>query len=228
MCGRFTREFTWREVHDFLDLRWPSDMEMRPSYNIAPTQPVAVCRLNDAGERGLTWMRWGLVPRWSKDAAKGWINARCETAATTAAFRDAFKRRRCVVPASGFYEWTSLDGKGKRPLYFRLANDPIFCFAALWEAWGDGPERFESVSILTTRPNALMGGIHDRMPVILRRDDIKAWLTAEHPGPELFEPFPAEEMLMHEVGRRVNSPRADDASLTQPASEQAEDPGLFG
>jgi putative SOS response-associated peptidase YedK len=226
MCGRYTREFTWREVHDFLDLKWPSDMEMRPSYNVAPTQPIAVSRLNKAGERELVMMGWGLVPRWSKDPAKGWINARSETVATTAAFREAYKRRRCVIPASGFYEWKSTEGKGKRPYYFRLANDPIFCFAGLWEGWGEEKDAFESATILTTRPNQLMGGLHDRMPVILRRDSIVEWLTAEHPRPELVEPFPADEMLMHEVGKRINKPAADDPGLIAPAP--TEEPGLFG
>jgi len=226
MCGRFTREFTWREVHDFLDLRWPSAVEMRPSYNIAPTQPIAVCRLAPDGARELVPMRWGLVPRWSKDPAKGWINARSETAATSPAFRDAYRHRRCVIPASGFYEWQAVPGKGKRPFYIRLTNDRIFCFAGLWEAWGEGPERFESATILTTRPNEAMTSVHDRMPVILRRADLDEWLRSERPRDGLCAPFPAQEMLMHEVGRRVNTPRADDPSLIEAA--RAEDRGLFG
>lgn len=220
MCGRFTRNFTWKDVHDFLDVRFPSAAEMAPSFNIAPTHQSPVCRLDPAGARELASLAWGLIPPWSDCGKSGPINARCETVATNRFFREAFKSRRCVIPASGFYEWRQT-GDAKQPYYYYLLNDPIFCFAGLWERWVREGSAIDTFTILTTTPNALLGQVHDRMPVILRRSDLSRWLADG--DPVLFEPYPAEEMTCHPVSSRVNSPKSNDPSLSQPAPKE----GLF-
>lgn len=253
MCGRFTREFTWRQVHDFLEVTWPSIDEMAPAYNIAPTQQIPVCHLQGAGRRELSLMQWGFLPAWAGTDTRPVINARSETVAGSAMFRSAFKSRRCLVPASGFYEWKKpmQEHAPKVPMYIRLINDPIFCFAGIWESsrpeGQTDREPVATVAILTTKPNQLMAGIHDRMPVIVPPNRFSAWLDADaqvDPQP-LFEPFPADQMEAYPVSRRVNSPRNDDASLVQRAEPEAPDstpsgsrkpprkpphegPGLFG
>ncbi|MFZ4575078.1 MAG: SOS response-associated peptidase [Phycisphaerales bacterium] len=223
MCGRFTQEFTWRQVHDFLSLQFPpgpdSITELPPSYNVAPTQTVAVCKVGDRGERELAAMKWGFIPGWS-DEAKILINARSETVATSPAFRAAFKSRRCVVPASAFYEWRVLGGK-KQPVCFRALNDPIFALAALWEP---SREHGACFTVLTTEPNELVAKVHDRMPVMLKGEQVSQWMDAETPGPELMKAFPAEEMESYDVSARVNSPKNNDPTLAQRLGPQT----LFG
>ncbi len=224
MCGRFTQEFTWRQVHDFLSLQFPptpgSITEMPPSYNVAPTQSVPVCRLGASGTRELAAMSWGFIPSWSQEG-RILINARSETVASSPAFRAAFKSRRCIVPASAFYEWRTLNGK-KQPVCFRAINDSLFALAALWEpARDDGAPNF---TVLTTRPNELVAKVHDRMPVMLKRDQLDSWLLGETPDAKLFEPFPAEEMDCYDVSPRVNSPKNNDATLAQRAGPTT----LFG
>lgn len=218
MCGRYTRRYTWKQVHAFLDLKFPDVEEMAPSYNVAPSQAAPVCRA-EGGKRGLAPMQWGLIPAWSKDGKPGPINARCETAATNGLFRNAYHQRRCLVPADGFYEWKKA-GNAKQPYFIHLLNDRIFCFAGLWERWQDAGRAVESFTILTTRPNELVATIHDRMPVILRKEAFDVWLGADPAPADLFEPFPAEEMTCHPVSTRVNSPRNNDASLC--SAEQPE------
>lgn len=241
MCGRFTREFSWRQVHDFLDVTWPSLEEMGPAYNIAPTQHIPVCHLDSADHRRFSLMQWGFLPAWAKPDTRPVINARSETVATSAMFRSAFKSRRCLVPASGFYEWKKSPNERapKVPMYIRLINDPILCFAGIWEtSHPRGPADHaptDSVAILTTRPNELMAGIHDRMPVIVPPDRFAAWLRPDTQAQSFFDPHPAELMEAHPVSTRVNSPRNDDPSLIRPAAppcSEAEpppdNPGLFG
>lgn len=228
MCGRFTREFTWREVHAFLSL--PLEFleqvgpAFNPSYNVAPSQLSPVCRADNAGAREVLAMAWGLRPPWIDKPGLAPINARSETVATSPMFRQAFKRRRCLIPASGFYEWKK-DGPRKRPHYIQLPGAPILCFAGLWEARAaadpDDPAPLLTFTILTTRPNALMAEIHDRMPVILDPSRFDDWLTAETPDPGLFEPFPADRMAAVEVTTRVNSPKHNDPSLVRPAPPDA-------
>ncbi len=225
MCGRFTREFTWRQVHDFLNLKFPSAAEMKPSYNIAPTQDIPVCRADERSEvgevvggRALRIMRWGLIPFWSKDASKSYINARSETVAQSRAFRQAFERRRCLIPASGFYEWAKTP-EGKIPHYIRVKDEPIFCFAGIWEAWSGGggghggeggqagDEPIETAAILTTDANAVVAPIHDRMPVIIEPSHFDEWLFSERPRTALFKPLAARKMHAFVVSTSVNNPR---------------------
>lgn len=226
MCGRFTRQYTWKQVREFLDLRLPAPEEMlAPRYNVAPTQASPVCRVNESGERELVPMVWGFKPAWSDPKRPGPINARCETVATSPMFRAAFRARRCIVPASGFYEWKQT-GRGKQPHYIRPADEGgLFAFAALWEPLAEGDERGTgeaargTFTILTTRPNALLASIHDRMPVILRPENFQAWLSATDAPRDVFDPFPAKEMAAYPISTRVNSPRNDDAKLIERAEE---------
>lgn len=193
-----------------------------PRYNIAPTQPVAAVRLSpQSSEREFTFFRWGLIPSWAKDMKMGarMINARSETVAEKPAFRAAFKRRRCLIPADGFYEWQKLNG-GKQPMYIHALDGRPFAFAGLWEIWhaADGG-MLETCTILTTTPNELMAPIHNRMPVIIEPEDYDMWLD---PGPRpedarhLFRPYPADKMVAYPVSTTVNSPRNETPSCIAP------------
>ncbi len=223
MCGRFTRLYEWRKLHELLDLRYPAPEEMRPSWNVAPSQTTPVCRLDENGEREIALMQWGFTPRWSKEPGAGPIIARSETVATRGMFRDAYRARRCLVPISGFYEWRTTVS-GRQPHYVRLLNDEVFCLAGVWERSGDGDDTVETFAILTTEPNEVVAEIHDRMPVIIRREDYDTWLSGDKPPESLFRPFPAEEMEAFPVSMRVNSPKNDEPGLCERA---APDRGLF-
>lgn len=223
MCGRFTRMYSWKVLHDLLNVRYPLPEEMRSSWNVAPSQTTPVCRLNEKGERELVVMRWGFTPRWSKDGKPGPINARSETVATNGMFRDAYKSRRCLVPISGFYEWQTTPN-GKQPHYIHLLNDEAFCLAGIWEQWGKPDDTVESFTVLTTTPNEIVAKLHDRMPVIVRPEDYDAWLASADPPARLFEPFAAEETQTYPVSSRVNSPKHDEPGLCVKAQELR---GLF-
>jgi putative SOS response-associated peptidase YedK len=196
---------------------------MAPRYNIAPSQPVAVVP-ND-GQLKLDFYVWGLIPSWSKDPSIGnrLINARGETLAEKPSFRSAFRRRRCLIPADGFYEWQQVPGqKTKTPMYIRLKSDEPFAFAGLWESWNspDGSNVL-SCTIITTTPNALMEPIHNRMPVILPASAYNQWLEPGEVNPAslqpLIQPYPAEAMTAYAVSTLVNRPENDVAALIQPA-----------
>ncbi|MFH1266247.1 MAG: SOS response-associated peptidase [Planctomycetota bacterium] len=223
MCGRFTLRAPASVVAAQFGL-----FEMppfAPRFNVAPTQPVAVVRCafdEPKPRRELAWLRWGLIPSWAKDPAIGnrMINARAETAAEKPAYRAAFRQRRCLVVADGFYEWQRL-GARKQPYFIRMRDDRPFAFAGLWESW-QGPEQgpVESCSLLTTEPNELLEPIHKRMPVILAADDYQQWLDPAVRKPEPLEPllrsFPAERMIAHPVSTYVNSPARDDPRCIDP------------
>jgi putative SOS response-associated peptidase YedK len=218
MCGRFTLTIDPAQLRDaFSWLHVPEEANFTPRYNISPTQPVAVVP-ND-GKNRLDFYTWGLIPSWAKDHSIGskLINARGETVAEKPSFRNAFKRRRCLILADGFYEWkANADGKGKTPMYIRLASGQPFAFAGLWEWWtppgGEGSE-IRSATIITTEPNSLMATIHNRMPVILPPEAYEAWLEPAEQRPEkllpLIRSYPAEAMTAYPVSRMVNSPAND-------------------
>jgi putative SOS response-associated peptidase YedK len=217
MCGRFTLRAPASVVAaQFGVFEMPP---FAPRFNIAPTQPVAVVRGSTQGpaaEREFVWLRWGLIPGWAKDPAVGakMINARAETAAEKPAYRAAFRRRRCLVVADGFYEWQRT-GSRKQPYFIHMHDDRPFAFAGLWEAWQapDGSP-LESCTLLTTEPNDLVEPIHNRMPVILAEDDYASWLDSAVQEPQqlapLLRPFPAGEMTAYPIGTYVNSPKNDD------------------
>jgi putative SOS response-associated peptidase YedK len=217
MCGRYTLTIDEAMAMDRFDLD-ASEAAHTPRFNIAPTQAVPVV-LNEAPRR-LSVARWGLIPSWAKDPAIGsrMINARAETLAEKASFRAAFKRRRCLVLADGFYEWRK-DGTAKTPMYARLKTGEPFALAGLWEVWkppeGDA---LRTCTIITTEPNALLAPIHNRMAVILSREYEQAWLDADTEPLELMamlQPYPADLMEAREVSRRVNSPAVDEPSLVE-------------
>jgi putative SOS response-associated peptidase YedK len=214
MCGRFNQRASPKQLAAAFDVPEPPELPLR--YNIAPTQPVAAVRIRPGdNNRELVNLRWGLIPRWADDPKIGYslINARSETVATKPSFRSSFKSRRCLIPATGFYEWQKREGsKQKQPYHIGLKDDQPFAFAGLWDEWhkSDG-EVIESFTILTTDANELMRPIHNRMPVILPRADHGAWLD---PGlqdretlTQMLRPFPPEEMSAYPISTFVNAPR---------------------
>jgi putative SOS response-associated peptidase YedK len=218
MCGRF-RVARSKELLEeaFGAVDGPVPVEWSPRYNVAPGQSIVAVRQDAARPvRELVRLRWGLIPAWAKEASIGYkmINARAETAAEKPSFRDAMKRRRCLIPADGFYEWKKAGGK-KLPYCFTMADDAIFAFAGLWERWRNpSGEPVESCTILTTEPNELAREIHDRMPVILSPEDYELWLD---PGfarvdelKEMLKPYPAAGMRSFRVSDRVNQVKNDD------------------
>lgn len=224
MCGRFALLSPTEELVEHLGVDPTTAVAIPtavPRYNIAPTQPVLAAHLDGHGRRALTFFQWGLIPSWSKDPAFGakLINARAETVAEKPSFRNAFKRRRCLIPADGFYEWQKQDGR-KQPLYIHAADCRPFVFAGLWEDWQDSEgSHLQTCTILTTEANELMQPIHDRMPVILEPDDFSMWL---YPGQvpddalHLLRPYPAQKMAAYAVSTAVNNARYDGADCIQP------------
>jgi putative SOS response-associated peptidase YedK len=222
MCGRYRLSRRKQIIEEHFD-SISGDEDWTPRYNVAPTQPVPIIRQHPKEpRREMSLVRWGLIPWWAKDAsgAARMINARSETAATLPAFRDAFKTRRCIVPADGFYEWLRA-GKTKQPCCFEVNDGELFAFAGLWERWKDGDgQALETCSILTTTPNTVTSPVHDRMPVILNPDSYDVWLD---PGfadaaavSELLKPYDARLMRSYPVSARVNSVANDDVECAAP------------
>ena len=219
MCGRYTLSTPAGRLAEEFQL--DSTVEIPPSYNVAPTQQVAAV-LEDEGGRRLEMLRWGLVPSWADDPDIGarMINARSETAPEKPSFRRAFRGRRCLIAADGFYEWKREDG-GKQPYYFRMQDGRPFAFAGLWESWDKGGGELRTCTILTTRPNPVAQEIHDRMPVILPHDAYNAWLDPDADKEELGElmiPYPGDDLETYPVSRFVNSPSNNDERCIEPAA----------
>lgn len=219
MCGRYVL------TADTDTIQLAFDLENVPQvhtarFNIAPSQPIAAITNEDP--KTLTFLKWGLIPSWSKDPAMGnkMINARSESAPEKPAFRAAFKRRRCLIPADGFFEWQKR-GSSKVPMFIHMSDYSVFAFAGLWEVW-HSPEGDEirTATILTTEPNELMKSIHDRMPVILPREHYQVWLA---PGDQkvddlrrLMKPFDASRMAAYSVSTFVNNPANDTPETIEP------------
>lgn len=213
MCGRFTLTASGDDLAALFEIEAVPNLE--PRYNIAPTQPVAVVRLDPEGRRRVfTLMRWGLIPSWAKDIGIGnrLINARAETLTEKPAFRTAFRRRRCLIPADGFYEWQKQTAGRKQPYFIGLPNRRPFAFAGLWEHWeGADGSVLDSCTIITTEANERVRALHDRMPVILDRGDFGDWLDPATPLDRLLHllrPYPFE-MLIYPVSTLVNAPEND-------------------
>jgi len=223
MCGRFARKSTQKVLADWFGVGLEEMPWFAPSYNVAPQSLQPVVRLERAsGKRAISLLRWGLVPFWAKDAKIGFstINARAEEAASKPAYREALKKRHCLVPADAFYEWQRPDPKTKRPFAFALKSGEPYAFAGLWENWcpKDG-DRLETFTILTTAPNEIMAPIHNRMPVILEPKDYDCWLDADDPATppvDLLRPYPAERMAVWPVSARVGNVRNNDPELLEP------------
>lgn len=222
MCGRFRLSRRKQIIEEHFNAI-SGEEDWSPRYNITPTQPVAVIRQNPKEPvRGLSTMLWGLIPRWAKDSsgAARMINARSETAATLPTFRDAMKSRRCLIPADGFYEWAKT-AKSKQPFCFEVNDGELFAFAGLWDRWKDPTGQWiKSCSILTTTPNAVTSAVHDRMPVILGKDDYDVWLDPEMKdtavASDLLKPYEARLMRCYPVSNRVNSVTNDDEECSLP------------
>jgi putative SOS response-associated peptidase YedK len=221
VCGRFNQTASGEEIAEAFAL--DEAPELAPRYNIAPTQPVPVVLVEPgSARRVLVERKWGLVPRDALGKERGFINARGETAASKPAFSEAFAERRCLVPATGFYEWQQVDPRRRQPWLLRLASGAPFAFAGLWEpAQGAVPGSAPTFTILTTRPNELARQVHDRMPVILAPEACWRWLDPElHDLEELSKllaPFPAETMTAYPVSTHVNNAAFDDPACLAPA-----------
>ena len=212
MCGRFALP-TPEVLASHFSVKKTPDLAQR--YNIAPSQDISAVRLiPHTADREIVLLRWGLIPFWAKDRKIGYkmINARAESVADKPAFRTAFRHRRCLIPAAGFFEW-SHKAKTKQPYYIRLKDSNILAFAGLWEHWvGKNGEIIDSCTIITTDANKTVGNIHDRMPVIIESELYDRWLD---PGAEeknllsLFTPFPDKKILAYPVGIEVNNPKND-------------------
>ena len=223
MCGRFVQKTPLGEIHLLFEAAGPVP-NMAARYNAAPTDNLAVVRFNPQTRlRSLDLLRWGLVPIWAKDPSFGpkCINARSETIATNNIFRDAFERRRCLVPADAFYEWQKQGGK-TQPYAIRPTDDGVFAFAGLWERWkspADG-SIIRSFTIVTGKPNELCAPIHDRMPVILPREVWPLWLGERDADPRellrLLQPYSADLMRIYKIGPAVGNVRNDEASVLEP------------
>jgi putative SOS response-associated peptidase YedK len=225
MCGRFTLRTPAAVLIEHFDLEVRSGRQLalfEPRYNIAPTQDVMVVRADSAGVRTASPLRWGLVPSWSKGVAPGspMINARSDTLAEKPAFRNAFRSRRCLIPADGFYEWRQAAGGAKakkQPYYIHRPDGQPFAFAGLWERWRDPDSKLaiESCTIVTTTANKALSELHDRMPVILAPNDYSLWLDTNITEPTqlqpLLTPAPDDELVADPVSTHVNRVANDDA-----------------
>jgi putative SOS response-associated peptidase YedK len=221
MCGRYRLSRRKQILEEHFDTV-PWDDDWSPRYNIAPTQPIPVIRQHPKEPvRQISLMKWGLIPNWSRDAsvAGSTINARSETAATKATFRDSLKFRRCLIPSDGFYEWKRT-GTTKQPYCIEVSDGELFAFAGIWDGWKNAEGQWiRACSILTTVPNAVTSAIHDRMPVILDPDSYDLWLD---PGmadaqvvSELLKPYDAHLMRCYSVSSRVNFVGNDDEECSR-------------
>lgn len=219
MCGRFTRQYSWHELvalYRLTDRSPPSNLQ--PRYNICPTTTIDAVLERD-GKRTLEQMRWGLVPAWwnkpLKEMRLSTFNARAETVASKPMFRAAFKRNRCIIPASGYYEWQTTPD-GKQPYYFTARDGSILSIAGLWDEWKDkeGGKVIRSCTMIITEPNKVAAKVHDRMPVLLSPNQFASWLSGEA-GTEILKPASERTLQLWPVSKRVNSSRAngDDATL---------------
>ncbi|MEZ6094873.1 MAG: SOS response-associated peptidase [Pirellulaceae bacterium] len=225
MCGRFTLHTTGQALARFfldasLDVAFP---DLKPRFNIAPSQLVATVRMQPNQNAEFAPMRWGLIPAWAKDTKIGYkmINARSETLAEKPSFRTALKRRRCLIPADGFYEWLT-DGRAKRPFFMHRPENQLFAFAGLWETWSREEQPIESTTIITTSANSFLSDLHHRMPVIVAPERFQEWLDPNadetKDWSDFFRPVEDEYFERHEVATTVNSPRNEGPECIEESS----------
>ncbi len=223
MCGRYTNAAKKEQIKNEFKVGKLNLSSSEPRYNIAPQQIIDVV-FEPKGERILEQLKWGLVPRWAKDSDIGnrMINARAETITEKPSFREVFQKRRCIIPASGFYEWQKKGTGAKQPFYFYLKEKQVFGFAGLWESWIDkeSGEELETCTIITTEANDVLKPIHDRMPVILKAESYDEWLDEKIKDTDklqkLLKPYPSDEMKSHAVSKSVNIPDSDSVELIKP------------
>jgi len=218
MCGRFAQADPLEIIAEQFGIE-VIDLDLSPRYNVAPGQQVAVIIKEETRE--IVDLKWGLVPFWAKDPSIGnrMINARAETVLEKPSYKNAMKKRRCLIPASGFYEWKK-DGKVKVPYYFRHNNGKPFGLAGLWETWKDPDgNELKTFTIITTEPNELAARVHNRMPVIISEENYGTWLDTANPPQKaqaLLAPYPADRMEAYPVSTMVNSPANDSEELVRP------------
>jgi putative SOS response-associated peptidase YedK len=226
MCGRYGRRADKQRIAEWFHTRDTNvfdESTFAPSYNVAPQTFQPVVRLNpENNEREIAVMRWSLVPFWAKDAklAYSTVNAKAETVATNAMYREALKSRRCLVPADFFYEWQKIDAKTKQPYAIGMRDGGLFAFAGLWDRWKDKATGtlLETFTVITTDPNEILESIHNRMPVILQPADYARWLSPgdpRQPPIDLLRPYPAERMKAWKVSQEVGNVRNNDPSLCE-------------
>jgi putative SOS response-associated peptidase YedK len=223
MCGRYRRTTSEEELARRYHIQIPPERDLPISWNIAPTQDVLAIRQKpESNQRTLDALRWGLIPNWAKDPKIAYktINARVETVDTAPSYREAFKKRRCLIPADSFYEWKKVLG-GKIPFSIGMKDDSPFVFAGLWEGWKDPTtgEWLRTCTIVTGEPNEFVREIHTRMPVILPEEHHDAWLSGEA-GKEILVPFPANRMKAWPIDARVNSPENNDPEIIVPIEQR--------
>lgn len=221
MCGRYVLKTPAKELASHFGL--DEVIEVVPRFNISPGTDIPTIRHSPEGKRVMHLLRWGLVPHWAKDPSIGakLSNARGETIAEKPSFRDAFKRRRCLVPADGFYEW-KIEGRQKQPYYFSLRSGVPFALGGVWESW-QAPDGniLRTCCLITTGPNEIMLPVHDRMPVIVSPDDYEIWLAGESSDAlALIRPYRTEEMLAWAVSKRVSRSVEEGADLVCPAGDE--------
>lgn len=224
MCGRFTLRTPAYKLAEAFGIEVRANLAAR--YNIAPSQDIAALRVDGENQRELVMLRWGLVPAWAKDPAMGnrMINARAETVAEKPAFRAAFRQRRCLIPADGFFEWQKTPDGSKQPYLMARPDGEPFTMAGLWERWQPPgtDEPLETCTIITTEANETLAPVHHRMPVIVAPGDRDAWLDPAAPSTEtltaLLRPAPDEDLTANAVDRHVNNSRHDDPRCIEPAS----------
>jgi putative SOS response-associated peptidase YedK len=224
MCGRYAITTAPEAIRRLFGITGPTP-NFAAHYNAAPGLELPVVRRDPkSGERVLSPLLWGLIPYWAKDRKIAWrtINARGETVKTAAAFKSAYVKRRCLVPADAFYEWKKI-GKGKQPYAIAMRDRQPFAFAGLWENWKDpaSGQWVRTFTILTTAPNALVAPLHDRMPVILTPADYERWLGEEPDPADLIRPYPPDAMAAWPVSTRVNKADNDDAAILEPVEAAA-------
>lgn len=241
MCGRFTLVTTAQDLAQQFEIE--IDRSITSRYNIAPSQAIFSIR-NEANQRIIDLMQWGLIPNWVKDL-NSWksnlINARAETVSEKPSFRGAFKYRPCLIPASGFYEWTKslselptaphaslkdtpLDKAGshrKQPYYYQLKDRPLFAFAGLWESWSNGEDELVTCTIITTEANKEAAKVHHRMPVIIQSTDYDSWLGKSDDRKRLLDALPKVDLELYPVSKLVNSPKNDTSECIRAATPKA-------
>lgn len=224
MCGRVIQTSNPEAIRRLFEAITPAP-NAPPRYNGAPSHKLMVVRRNpETGERTLQLLQWGLIPNWVKEANGGRkpINARGETISKLPMFKSAFAKRRCLLPIDGFYEWMAVKGqKTKQPYALAMKDRSVFAVAGIWENWkSPSGDEVRTFAVITCEANEMVSKIHDRMPVIIAKEDYERWLGEETEVADLLQPFPSELMTMWPVSTRVNSPKNDDEALVDPVATE--------
>lgn len=220
MCGRLVLKDNIEDLSSCFQIDNVDDLLLEARYNIYPGQNVPVIIMEE--RKKFVMMRWGLVPSWSNDPLIGFqmINARAETLSQKASFKNSFKKLRCIIPCSGFYEWKKLDKKTKVPYFIRLRNGTPFALAGLWDRWNKDGGNLITFTIITTTPNNIIKPIHDRMPVILKSENHDMWINPDITDTknisDFLKPYPSEEMELYEISTFVNNPKNDSPECIEP------------